>query len=546
MTANSDKLIETLWLQYIKVLTSQITGSGVPQVVSPYIVWDWGGKDTAGGLPFAQYQTLNQVPQDPVSDVSTYGTKPGFGQNYSTFLSFIDTTPGSQDKEYEQLLQALTDAGNDVTKAIGEALVQYKNEQKSTKMTTAYSEWLKNDGSGYNDNIVEAQGKQTAAQSEIDKFKSAQSGPVSNASKAYSAGLVAVQDLTNPLTSQNYPGWDLSQNPYAYVNQITGNAFGSEASKGAQKSFSISQASETYNYKETWGEAEGSFLADFFGIEASGSYDDVEISKLSDTYTITFEFQDLTTITVTPGAWYDPSIPGNYKNGPFFEGHSGFQPKSGDDVYYFGTGGLLARSITALIIGYRPTIIIDGGSSFTSDVKTKIDAGGSLIIGPFSIGGSGGSQTEKDTFDYSDGKITAKSNGDWPYIVAIVSDWVVDPPASSLSTKVVVEKPRATFRISGALIDSKTQCGLSGLIIEAWDKDFIYPDLVGSTITDGQGRFQIEFDESYFQEVFSDRRPDLFFKVLDKDELLRSTEDSILWNVSAGNTEIYIKVDAPL
>ena len=100
----------------------------------------------------------------------------------------------------------------------------------------------------------------------------------------------------------------------------------------------------------------------------------------------------------------------------------------------------------------------------------------------------------------------------------------------------------ATFHISGRVIDYKTGCGVTKLRVEAWDKDLIYDDLVGSTITDEQGAFQLEFDESYFQEIFLEKRPDLFFRIFQENELIKSTEDSVLWNVAAGNTEVLIEL----
>jgi hypothetical protein len=69
--------------------------------------------------------------------------------------------------------------------------------------------------------------------------------------------------------------------------------------------------------------------------------------------------------------------------------------------------------------------------------------------------------------------------------------------------------------------------------------------MVGSVIPDAQGAFLIKFDESYFRECFLDRRPCLFFKVFRKDELIKSTKDSVVWNVKAGDTEIVIEADRP-
>lgn len=102
------------------------------------------------------------------------------------------------------------------------------------------------------------------------------------------------------------------------------------------------------------------------------------------------------------------------------------------------------------------------------------------------------------------------------------------------------------FRISGRIINCQTHHGVLGLRVEAWDKDSIFNSLVGSAVTGANGSFQMEFDESYFNECFSDRRSDLFFRIFDQNRLILSTEDSVLWNVDCGDTEIVIEVDIPV
>jgi hypothetical protein len=81
-----------------------------------------------------------------------------------------------------------------------------------------------------------------------------------------------------------------------------------------------------------------------------------------------------------------------------------------------------------------------------------------------------------------------------------------------------------SFRISGHLINRTPSHSLTNLRVEAWDKDRLYDDLVGSAVADAQGAYCIEFDESYLQELLQDRRPDLFFKFFRGDALIRSTE----------------------
>jgi hypothetical protein len=102
-----------------------------------------------------------------------------------------------------------------------------------------------------------------------------------------------------------------------------------------------------------------------------------------------------------------------------------------------------------------------------------------------------------------------------------------------------------TWNILGRVIDRKTGIGISGLRVEAWDKDLICDDLVDSAVTDEQGTFQISFNESYFRELFLDRSPDLFFKIFQENNLIESTENSVLWNIKSGENQMVMEVDKP-
>lgn len=99
------------------------------------------------------------------------------------------------------------------------------------------------------------------------------------------------------------------------------------------------------------------------------------------------------------------------------------------------------------------------------------------------------------------------------------------------------------YHINGSVIDSKNKRGIAGLRVEAWDKELIFDDPVGSTFTGQRGAFRMVFDETAFKELFLDRRPDLFFKVFKSNKLIKNTKDSVIWNVQREKTKIVIEVD---
>jgi hypothetical protein len=95
-------------------------------------------------------------------------------------------------------------------------------------------------------------------------------------------------------------------------------------------------------------------------------------------------------------------------------------------------------------------------------------------------------------------------------------------------------------QITGLVVDPRTRRGIQGVRVEAWDRDLLIHDHVGSAVTDAEGTFQIRFGGGFFRELVADRRPDLFFKLFRGDDLLHSTENAVLWNVKAGEIPVVI------
>jgi len=101
------------------------------------------------------------------------------------------------------------------------------------------------------------------------------------------------------------------------------------------------------------------------------------------------------------------------------------------------------------------------------------------------------------------------------------------------------------YRIIGAVIERQSRKALSGFRVEAWDKDPLFDDLLGTAITNAEGEFQIQFDETYFRELIFDQDPDLFFRVFWGEMLVKSTEDAVLWNVQTTQIQTTLEVDLP-
>lgn len=100
------------------------------------------------------------------------------------------------------------------------------------------------------------------------------------------------------------------------------------------------------------------------------------------------------------------------------------------------------------------------------------------------------------------------------------------------------------FNLKGSVVNKLGQ-PVPNLRIEAWDKDLLFNDMLGSTITDVEGGFAFEFTQKYFTELFLDKRPDVFFKVFYSDRLIFSSEKDVIWNMDEPKSDIVITLDWP-
>ena len=100
------------------------------------------------------------------------------------------------------------------------------------------------------------------------------------------------------------------------------------------------------------------------------------------------------------------------------------------------------------------------------------------------------------------------------------------------------EKKRG-FVIFGKVIEKESERGIPNLTVKAIDNDLFFNDLLGAVSTDEDGHFEIRYDNEDFQELFFDKKPDIYLNIKDiNGEVIYTTEDNVRFE--SGKTEKFI------
>lgn len=419
----------TLWLQYLDQLNSVVKlepGEGL-QAIYPFEPWDWGGKTPmANSYSYEQWNVLNVVPSAPFLNSNTSpASQSGFDTGYSNWMNTLAIGDLAKDAHYQALQQQYADALSKWQQDSDNVRNVWMNQTGGTGATLAA--WSADPtNAGYVGQLNADALAMSGLFQELTNYQEQIESPVQNILTAFNNPAYQTM-VTDPNSGKSVPVriWGTSpKTPWEYIENITRQNFGGDAVAGNPRSFTLNSNSETYDYSETYAEGGGGFW-DFIGIEAGGSYSKVDWSQFDSSYSMTMTFQDLTTVPVLPDGWYQGTDISSFAKGPYATGFSGFA--GGDQNYFFGVGGALARIYSALIVAYRPKVVITASSEFSTYLQEKWTAEGGIAIGPFVFESESSGETTQSSVTTEGASLVLESTADWPVIIGLKSAWTIVP-----------------------------------------------------------------------------------------------------------------------
>jgi hypothetical protein len=103
------------------------------------------------------------------------------------------------------------------------------------------------------------------------------------------------------------------------------------------------------------------------------------------------------------------------------------------------------------------------------------------------------------------------------------------PPSKNLQ--------EAPMRVIGTVVEAESGKPLQGLRVRAYDKDLIFDDKLGDTLTDATGKFEISYTEAHFRDL-EETEPDLYIRIYDGSgkKLLYTSEKAVRRNAQITET----------
>lgn len=183
----------------------------------------------------------------------------------------------------------------------------------------------------------------------------------------------------------------------------------------------LSSATSSSSMKRSWAGGNASYGNPFFSVNGGGGWEQLNIDDSDKSVQVQISAKSSTLDLVSPGVWYNA---GFLKNLAQNQGASGYQLAAGWSVTgsknaAFGQSGLVSTLVAGLALVYQPSVTVTMSESTMQRNKQKITANAGLRIGPFTFGGSGGSQSDTQITMGGTTSFTATSTSTDPLIIGV-------------------------------------------------------------------------------------------------------------------------------
>ncbi len=404
----------TAWKRYLLALHDYVCGSSDPctdvQLPTTTIEAEWG--------PTALQQLSLHLIANPIPNGGMLFRRSakGLGEEYQRFVDNIDYVP--------------PEATAAERKQAADTETAYK------KATSAYATIFSNNTEGWN-KFNQAQESRPEPQRLTRDQWAEQFAPNEHAASLASA---EAQDTFDGAVQRTFPGQTgvslriaKKGPPVLNVKDESGNTLkvypyliDSSLSKFKQDSASalnddkmqpeqwitVSSSRSTVDFEQKAGG--GSIGVDFQSFGANLRGQKMSFSRLltSDNKSIQVGYGRTKTFTITPGEWYQSGLISSFLDGPF---------KKKPNKPYFGPDGTIPARALEVIVGYRPTVIIELTADELREAQTYTSGGGGFKIGPVRLGGSGSKLKYSKVENGSANAYQLFDDSDRAYIIAIRS-----------------------------------------------------------------------------------------------------------------------------
>lgn len=381
------------------------------QLITPMQEWNWPVANP--GQTASQQQSF--VDAMPIwSPVGVYQSGSSFSQAYQTWLNtLIVQAPASLQNMITNQQNVLQTATNKYQSDYAAAMTAYQNQVKNNNPD--FMTWLNSPaGFGYqltlNADVTNANKQQqiyNALVAQADD-KIIQAAQTAFASPTYYTNVVT-STATSPIQA---PGYGQITSYAEWLTQQAGTA---------PTTVTWNNDQNTSQFNNSWATGSAKVSYAFVSAYVNGSWERLTSMESDSSISFSMTMNPMGVIPVSPLGWYMESVIRAKVNDPssYRPGYTPTRPSSGQGSWILGQGGVLPARITDFLVCYQPTLSIQSSAGFSSSEFEDLQVAGGLKIGPFTLGGEGGTSSSMKVTKSDSNTFSVQSTSQFPMIFGI-------------------------------------------------------------------------------------------------------------------------------